>query len=221
MYVLLEKHKLNPDGRENLVSQVAGEMERNRYYSTQEKLALFLLGRQFADQAGDAWTAEMIAAGKPQPVGGKGTQFQPLSAGEIAAGVKIRNTHKERLFVELNFAGNPAKMPAARTDVFNVKREWYGADGKPLGNLGNRALRVGETVIVRLNVKTAGRYANGLVVDYIPAGLGSRTPTSCRASRCRPPSPASTRVRRCRTSASSTSNSATTASWWRPGWTGR
>jgi uncharacterized protein YfaS (alpha-2-macroglobulin family) len=171
MYVLLEKHKLNPDGRENLVSQVAGEMERNRYYSTQEKLALFLLGRQFADQAGDAWTAEMIAAGKPQPVGGKGTQFQPLSAGEIAAGVKIRNTHKERLFVELNFAGNPAKMPAARTDVFNVKREWYGADGKPLGNLGNRALRVGETVIVRLNVKTAGRYANGLVVDYIPAGL--------------------------------------------------
>ena len=168
MYVLLDKHKLNPEGRENLISQVAGEMERSRYYSTQEKLALFLLGRQFADQAVGAWTAELVSAGKPLPMGGKGTQFQPLSASEVASGVKIRNTHKERLFVELNFAGNPAKTPPARVDAFALKREWYSADGQPLGN---RTLRVGETVLVRVNVKTAGRYANGLVVDYLPAGL--------------------------------------------------
>jgi hypothetical protein len=60
-------------------------------------------------------------------------------------------------------------MPAARTRRLRSQaRLVYGADGKPLGN---RALRVGETAIVRLQVKTAGRYANGLVVDYIPAGV--------------------------------------------------
>ena len=168
MYVLLEKHQLNPEGRDNLVSQVAGEMERNHYYSTQEKLALFLLGRSFATQASGEWAAEITADGKGQPVGGKGTQFLPVAAADLASGVEISNTHKERLFVELNYAGNPVKMPSARRDAFDLRREWYAADGKPLGE---RALKVGETLIVRVNVKSRGRYANALIVDYVPAGV--------------------------------------------------
>ena len=168
MYVLLQKHELGPDGRENLVGMVAGEIEKHRYISTQEKLSLFLLGRSFANQQTGDWAAEMTLGGKPQSVGGKGTQFQFLAAGELATGVKLKNTHKERLFVELNYAGNPAKAPAPRRDVFDIRRDWYTADGNPLGN---RALKVGETLIVRLNVKTRGRYANGLVVDYVPAGV--------------------------------------------------
>ena len=182
IYVLLQKHELNPDGRENLVTQVAGEMERKRYLSTQEKLAVFLLGRSFANQETGEWAAEIAgisetpssrrapgsSTASDQPVGGKGTQFVALSAGELSTGVKLKNTHKERLFVELNLAGNPAKMPDARRDVFNLKREWYTADGHPVGD---RALQVGESLIVRLNVKTRGRYANALVVDYVPAGV--------------------------------------------------
>ena len=168
IYVLLEKHQIKPEGGDNLVSQVAGEMERNRYYSTQEKLALFLLGRSFLTEPGKPWTADVAMAGKAQPIGGKGAQFHPLSATDVATGVKVKNTHKERLFIELNFAGNPARMPPARRDVFDLKREWYTADGKPLGA---RSLKVGETLIVRLNVKTRGRHANGLIVDYVPAGV--------------------------------------------------
>ena len=168
MYVLLQKHELAPEGRENLVLQVAGEVERNRYHSTQEKLALFLLGRSFTNQKAGDWAAELTRSGKPQAIGGKGTQFQAISAGELSAGLKLKNTHKERLYVELNYSGNPAKAPNARRDVFDLKREWYTADGKPLGN---RPLKVGETLIVRLNVKDSGRHANGLVVDYVPAGV--------------------------------------------------
>jgi uncharacterized protein YfaS (alpha-2-macroglobulin family) len=44
----------------------------------------------------------------------------------------------------------------------------FAADGTALGS---RPLRVGESVIVRLQVKSRGRIANGLVVDRIPAGL--------------------------------------------------
>jgi len=172
IYTLLEKHQLNPEGRDNLVTLVAGEMEKNRYYSTQEKLALFLLGRSFLTQPGGEWTAELSSADKAsseaKPIGGKGAQFLALSASELGAGVKVKNTHKERLFIELNFTGNPSKMPAARTDAFDLKREWYTADGHPLGN---RALKVGETLIVRVNVKTNRRYANGMIVDYVPAGV--------------------------------------------------
>ena len=129
---------------------------------------MFLLGRSFVTDAGVEWAAAIVSADKPQPSGGRGAQCRPLSVSEVAAGIKIRNTYKDRLFVELSFTGNPVRMPAARRDVFDLKRDWFTADGQPLGN---RALRVGETAIVRLQVKTAGRYANGLIVDYIPAGL--------------------------------------------------
>ncbi|MDQ5917451.1 MAG: alpha-2-macroglobulin, partial [Pseudomonadota bacterium] len=200
MYVLLQKHELAPEGRENLVGMVAGEIEKNRYISTQEKLSLFLLGRSFANQHTGEWTAEVAGvsssatpaeaqpaspaatpASAPNPssrrtpgsststnITTKGTHFLSLAATDLSSGVKLKNTHKDRLFVELNYTGNPAKAPEARRDAFNIKRDWYTADGK---ELGNRPLKVGETLIIRLNIKTKGRYANGLVVDYIPAGV--------------------------------------------------
>jgi len=98
----------------------------------------------------------MTLAGKPQGIGGKGTQYRPLATAELAAGVKLKNTHKERLFVELNIGGNPAHMPAARRDAFDLTRDWYTADGKSLGANPSRTLKVGETLIVHLNVKTKG-----------------------------------------------------------------
>ena len=175
MYVLLDKHGLKPEGRENLVGLVAAEVEKNRYLSTQEKLSLFLLGRSFAvPQAGDKadeWGAELIPGGRAPAtlrLGGQGTQFLPLAGGELAAGMVLKNTHRERLFVEINYAGNPAKAPAARRETFDVTRRWYTADGQLLGK---RALRVGESLVVRVNVKTRGRVVNGLVVDYVPAGV--------------------------------------------------
>lgn len=168
MYVLLQKHGMSSDGMENLVGIAAGEIDKYRYISTQEKLALFLLGRSFANQQTGDWTAEMTQSGKGLGLTTQGSAFVPVAVGELASGVRIKNTHKERLFVELNYAGNPIKMPTARRDAFDLKREWYTADGKPVGD---RVLRVGETLIVRINVKTRGRYTNGLVVDYVPAGL--------------------------------------------------
>ncbi len=172
MYVLLSRHGVEVDGRENLVGQVAGEIEKNRYLSTQEKLAVFLLGRGFASAGASEWAAELLGSAatgaKARSLGGKGTQFQALSAAELATGVKLKNTHKERLFVELNLGGNPSKMPAARRDVFDVERTWYSADGQ---RLGSGPLKVGDTLLVHLRVNTRGRYGNALVVDYVPAGV--------------------------------------------------
>ena len=50
MYVLLQKHGLHPKAWRTLVSVVAGEVDKYRHISTQEKLSLFLLGRSFANQ---------------------------------------------------------------------------------------------------------------------------------------------------------------------------
>ena len=168
IHVLLDRHQVKADGREDLLRQVAAAVEQRRHFSTQEQLALFLLGREFTGPTAGEWSAEVLSAGKAQAIGGRGTQFQSLSAAEVAGGGSIRNTHKERLFVELNLTGNPARLPAARRDAFDLQRDWFTADGQPLGK---RILRVGESAIVRLQVSSSGRYANGLIVDHVPAGL--------------------------------------------------
>jgi hypothetical protein len=94
-------------------------MVGRRYYSTQEKLALFLLGRKFRHRHRQGMAWRMVSAGKPQAIGGQGAQFLPLSAASWRPGVTIRNAGEERLFAELNFAGNPQRcLPrAAMTSI--------------------------------------------------------------------------------------------------------
>lgn len=167
-YALLGRHKLAPEGRENLLALVANEMGRNHYYSTQEKLALFLAGRDFANNGGDAWTAGLSVDGREQALAVTGSHVQSLAAASIAAGIKLKNTHKEKLFVELALSGHPAKMPANKNDPIALSRTLYDAEGKPLPN---RPLRVGETVLVHLRAKTSLRIPNALIVDKVPAGL--------------------------------------------------
>src|SRR5262249_2469588 len=63
-YALLDRNHITVDGRENLLAIIAAELERNRYYSTQEKMALFFVGRSLSAGSGP-WTATLTAAGKP------------------------------------------------------------------------------------------------------------------------------------------------------------
>lgn len=168
-YALLEQHKITLAGQENLVGLAADELEKNRYTSTQEKLALFLLGRNFVNRGeGNAWSAELSRRDKPESVTAKGSHIATLNVAELGKGVRIKNTHTEKLHLQLSLSGHPAKMPAARDDMVALQRELFDAKGQPLGN---RSLRVGETVLVRLSVKPRRHIANGVVVDRIPAGL--------------------------------------------------
>jgi uncharacterized protein YfaS (alpha-2-macroglobulin family) len=171
-WALLDRHKVKVEGQSNLIAIAASELDKNRYTSTQEKMALFLLGRQFVgDRAGEpGWTAEMAEArDKPKTLEGSGSLILPLTAEALQNGVQIRNTYQEKLYLQLSLSGHPAKMPASRSDIIALSRDLFEADGKPLKN---RALRVGESVIVRINVvNLRGWINNGMVVDRIPAGL--------------------------------------------------
>jgi alpha-2-macroglobulin len=167
-YTLLQRHKINAAGAANLIAITATELEKNTWTSTQEKLALFLIGRELGTRdKGIAWSAE-LGSGKPETVSGPGSQIRAVDAATLASGLVIRNTHKDKLFLELSIGGNPAKMPAARSDAIALSRELYDGDGKPVGK---RPLRVGESVLVRIQVKPKILVGNGLVVDHIPAGL--------------------------------------------------
>ncbi|MBS0368918.1 MAG: alpha-2-macroglobulin family protein [Proteobacteria bacterium] len=169
-YALLDRHKVKVDGRDNLVAVAAAELGKNRYTSTQEKLALFLLGRNFtkAGEGEGGWTAEVLGKDTPEVINGAGTLIRPLSATALQGGVRIRNTYKDKLYLQLSLSGNPAKMPANRDDAIALSRDLFEADGTPLKS---RTLKVGESVIVRIKVNPHSWVNTGMVVDHIPAGL--------------------------------------------------
>jgi uncharacterized protein YfaS (alpha-2-macroglobulin family) len=169
-YALLQQHELRPAERGRLLAVIAAELRerRQRYFSTQEQMALFLVGRGLlAAPAGSAWNAELLA-GKPAALSSRSTEFVPLEAKPLAQGLKLRNTGTVPLFAELVVSGHPAQPPALRSDALSLQRDLFGADGKPLGA---RPLRVGDSVLVRITAGTRYRIANGMVVDRIPAGL--------------------------------------------------
>lgn len=167
-HALLERHKIAEGERDNLVAVIAGEMEKSRYYSTQEKLALFMVGRSYSNSDNGPWTATVSAGVKPEDLSSKGTHFRELSAPELVNGIKITNTHKERLYVELSLTGNPIKPPAPRNDPIELARTMHAPDGTPISG---RALKVGETIIVRVTAKSKTPISTGMIVDRIPAGL--------------------------------------------------
>lgn len=168
-YVLLERHKIKLEGQDNLVAISASELDKNRYTSTQEKLALFLLGRHFVspEPNGEPWSAEL--SGKPvEVIKQVGSLIRSLPAETLASGLRIKNTHKQALYVQLGISGHPAKMPASRDEMIALSRDFFEADGKPMKP---RQLNVGETVLVRVNVNPKRWITTGMVIDRIPAGL--------------------------------------------------
>jgi uncharacterized protein YfaS (alpha-2-macroglobulin family) len=167
---LLRQHKISFPGQDNLLAVIAAEMSRpQHWYSTQEKLALFLVGRDLhtADEKA-GWRARIVSGASQQPVSTAGTHFRPLTTAEMTAGIRISNVHDEKLYGELSISGHVAKLSPPPNEDILLKRSMFAADGTALPE---RALRVGEAVLVRLTVKSRGKIANGLVIDRIPAGL--------------------------------------------------
>ena len=167
-YALLVRHKIDAPQRENLIPAIVAELENNRYFSTQEKMALFMVGQSFAADAKGKWSAEVGLNGKAVKVGTQGNWFRELTPEQLASGVKLTNTHQSKLYIELAMSGNTSKMPAQRNDPISLTRSMFTPDGKPLDG---KSLKTGETVIVRIDVNSKVSIANAIVVDSIPAGL--------------------------------------------------
>jgi uncharacterized protein YfaS (alpha-2-macroglobulin family) len=166
-YALLDRYHIAVDGRENLLAVIATELEKNRYYSTQEKIALFLVGRSLSAGSG-AWTGRLTAAGNVAQLSQKGAFFRPVSTAELTSGIRISNTSGAALYAELSLLGNPVQEPPAKDDQIELTRTIYRGDGHPLSE---KTLHTGDTVIVHIRVRAKSEIGNALIVDKIPAGL--------------------------------------------------
>ncbi len=167
-YALLERHKIKIEGLGNLLPQIAAELQKQRYFSTQEKMALFLAGQSFMVETGEPWAASVVSGSETEQLSAKSTHFRELGVKEIKSGITVSNTGKSPLYLEFALSGHAIKAPESKSDPIALARTLHSPDGSLIGD---RPLKVGESVMVHLVAKSSTQISTGLIVDRIPAGL--------------------------------------------------
>lgn len=169
---LLRQHEVTVNGSSELLLTLARAMASGegatRYFSTQEQVALFRLGRQLRRVGNDPLNGQLQIAGESQAIGPLAMYSRQFSDAELAQGPRITLEGGGPLFVVEEAVGVPRSAPPAIESGLSIRRDWFTSDGKPFRG---DSLKEGESLIVRLTVQADRQADDLLVVDYLPGGL--------------------------------------------------
>lgn len=165
---LLRQHKLAADRWPALSAKVADTLAHRQWLSTQERLALLRLAR--FDPAVD-WQARMSSSLGSGSLSGSA----PLQQGapEALAASTVTNEGKGSLYVQRTLIGYPEQAPARVSQGISVTRSWFNSDGQ---RFDPAKVKVGDLVVVRLNVSSESAVPDALLVEMLPAGFELENP---------------------------------------------
>ncbi|WP_279490589.1 alpha-2-macroglobulin family protein [Aeromonas veronii] len=165
---LLRQHKLAAERRPDLSAKVADTLAHRQWLSTQERLALLRLAR--FDPAVD-WQAKVTSSLGSGSLSGSA----PLQQGapEALAASAITNEGKGSLYVQRTLVGYPEQAPARISKGMSVTRSWFNGDGQ---RFDPATVKVGDLVVVRLNVSSESAVPDALLVEMVPAGFELENP---------------------------------------------
>ncbi|MFG0380188.1 alpha-2-macroglobulin [Pseudomonas sp. zbq_18] len=167
IYALLEENDLAPASRDTLLFELAEERTQQRYWSTQERNALFLAGRGLIKQPEQAWTAALEVAGHTRELS-NGQGAVRLDGAGLSEPLSLSSGFDGKLYQQLTISGYPTQAPAPSGNNLSIERGYYDLSGNAL-DLSD--LRSGQLVLVHLAVRAEERVPDALVVDLLPAGL--------------------------------------------------
>ncbi|WP_423190852.1 alpha-2-macroglobulin family protein [Aeromonas dhakensis] len=165
---LLRQHKLAADRWPALSAKVADTLAHRQWLSTQERLALLRLAR--FDPAVD-WQAKVTSSLGSGSLSGSAPQQQ--GAPEALAASTVTNEGKGSLYVQRTLIGYPEQAPARVSKGMSVTRSWFNSDGQRFDPI---KVKVGDLVVVRLNVSSESAVPDALLVEMVPAGFELENP---------------------------------------------
>ncbi len=165
---LLRQHKLAAERWPALSAKVADTLAHRQWLSTQERLALLRLAH--VDPAVD-WQARVTSSLGSGSLSGSA----PLQQGtpEALAASVVTNEGKGSLYVQRTLVGYPEQAPARISMGMSVTRSWFSSDGQ---RFDPTKVKVGDLVVVRLNVSSESAVPDALLVEMVPAGFELENP---------------------------------------------
>lgn len=152
----------------NQSDKIINSLRNKRRLSTQERLALLKVARQFSNKE-STWHASLETASGTQNIA-KQQAFNAIFDGEMLEKLKSVGAKDQSLYVSLQYQGAPKQGPQPESNGLSIARQYYDLNGQVM--TANR-LKSGDLIIVGLEVSTTHELTipDALVVDLLPAGL--------------------------------------------------
>jgi uncharacterized protein YfaS (alpha-2-macroglobulin family) len=168
IYLLLSHGKLTDEALE-LSLQLRDAIRDRRWFSTQERTALFLSGIALEQNANQTWSAGwQLGQGAQQSVSAKGTWRKHLDAGDLAETFKLASLHDKPLYADVLLNGYGKEPPAPEESGMSIDSNWYTVTGKPVTP---QKVKTGELFLIHLSVTAKERVPDALLVHLLPAGF--------------------------------------------------
>lgn len=168
-YALLVRHKIDHPQRETLLTNLADRLGKPRgYFSTQERIALFLAARAAGGSSSEPWQAAFKTGDTSVALSSRNSEVRSVDPALANKGITVENKGATPLWIETEASGFPVKAPVPNKDKIALERSWFTTDGTPWTG---GTLKVGEMLLVRITAKSKQVIEDAMIVDHIPAGL--------------------------------------------------
>ncbi len=152
-----------------LADQMINSLHNKRWFSTQERIALLKVARQYANKT-SRWDATIQLSSSEQSLV-KTQAFNAVFDADKLRQLKGITAHDQKLYASLQYQGAPSDIPQPYSEGVSIRRQYYDLSGQPTIPT---TLTSGDLVIVELSLATVDddiRIPDALVVDLLPAGL--------------------------------------------------
>lgn len=168
-YALLVRHKIEHPRRETMLLDLSERLGKPRgYFSTQERIALFLAARAAGGSTVDPWQAELKTGAGGIALTSKNSEVRNIDPALAVKGITVENKGATPLWIETEASGFPIKPPGPSQDKITLERRWFTTDGSAWTG---GALKVGDMLLVRISARSKQVIEDAMIVDHIPAGL--------------------------------------------------
>ncbi|MBK6436344.1 MAG: hypothetical protein IPF83_11065 [Rhodanobacteraceae bacterium] len=138
------------------------------YFSTQEQIALFRLGRALLNDPDRKIEGDVFAGNINEPFAATGQIARSFTAPDLAAGVKLDVRGDGPIYLTEDVVGYPVSAPKSMRNGVAVRRDYYRLDGS---KYDGKPLTEGDSLVVMVTVESDENMRDALIVDLLPGGL--------------------------------------------------
>ncbi len=157
---------------QELSFKLAEEIRNRRWFSTQERTAMFLAGLALQRGSSDVWQAQFIENINSDmnitELQQKSNFKKRLNEDQIKNGVMFRSKNQHTLFINSEMQSYSASAPPEEFSGFSIYRHWFNSKGE---EVTPNQVQVGDLFLVHIEVSADKRSPDALIVDLLPAGF--------------------------------------------------
>ena len=165
-YLMLQ-HQLTIPGQ-NWLFELSDNLRDRKWFSTQERNALFLLGNALDNKQHKSWLLDLTMGEEKQSIQAEGKKSWLWTWEQLQQQISLLNNNDFSLYSSLRITGYPQTAPVDMQNDLSIQRRYYNQQGEEI-NL--ELVKQGELVVVSLFVESDNKHPDTLIVDMLPAGF--------------------------------------------------